>query len=108
MQFTLITNSGNEIRKAILAIVQDSWKKIGVDVSTDVLEWSVFIQERINKLDFDAVILGWVMSIEPDLYQIFHSSQTHPYQLNFIGFKNKKADELIEKIRTEYDLKKNR
>ena len=106
LEFTLITNSGNEIRRAILAIVQDSWKKIGVDVSTDVLEWSVFIQERINKLDFDAVILGWVMSIEPDLYQIWHSSQTHPYQLNFIGFKNKKADELIEKIRKEYNRKK--
>ncbi len=106
LEFTLITNSGNEIRRAILAIVQDSWKNIGVDVTTDVLEWSVFIQERINKLDFDAVILGWVMSIEPDLYQIWHSSQTHPYQLNFIGFKNKKADELIEKIRMEYDRKK--
>ncbi len=106
LQFTLITNSGNEIRRAILAIVQDAWKKIGVDVSTDVVEWSVFIQERINKLDFDAVILGWVMSIEPDLFQIWHSSQTNPYQLNFIGFKNKKADELIEKIRMEYDKAK--
>lgn len=106
MQFTLITNSGNEIRRAILAIVQDAWKKIGVDVSTDVVEWSVFIQERINKLDFDAVILGWVMSIEPDLYQIWHSSQTNPYQLNFIGFKNKEADELIEKIRMEYNKEK--
>ncbi len=103
LEFTLITNSGNEIRKAILAIVQDYWKKIGVDVSTDVLEWSVFIQERINKLDFDAVILGWMMSIEPDLYQIWHSSQTHPYQLNFIGFKDKGADLLIEKIRQEYN-----
>ncbi len=106
LQFTLITNAGNEIRKAILAIVQDEWKKIGVDVSTDVLEWSVFIQERINKLDFDAVILGWMMSIEPDLYQIWHSSQTHPYQLNFVGFKNKRADILIEKIRKEYNHKK--
>ncbi len=106
LQFTLITNSGNEIRKAILAIVQDEWKKIGVDVSTDVLEWSVFIQQRINKLDFDAVILGWMMSIEPDLYQIWHSSQTHPYQLNFVGFKNKRADMLIEKIRREYNHKK--
>ncbi len=106
LQFTLITNSGNEIRKAILAIVQDFWKKIGVDVSTDVLEWSVFIQQRINKLDFDAVVLGWMMSVEPDLYQIWHSSQTHPYQLNFVGFKNKEADKLIEKIRMEYDKKK--
>ena len=102
-QFTLITNSGNELRKAILTIAQDGWKQIGIDVRTDLLEWAVFIQERVNKLDFDALILGWSMGIEPDLYQIWHSSQTNPYQLNFVGFKNEAVDDLIIKIRQEYD-----
>jgi peptide/nickel transport system substrate-binding protein len=102
-QFTLITNNGNDLRKAILAIAQDAWKQIGIDVHTDLLEWSVFIQERVNKADFDALILGWQMGIDPDLYQIWHSSQTNPYQLNFVSFKNKKADDLIIKIRQEYD-----
>ncbi|MGD8470140.1 MAG: ABC transporter substrate-binding protein, partial [Desulfobacteraceae bacterium] len=91
LQFKLITNNGNDIRKAILAIAQDSWKQIGIDVRTDLLEWSVFIQERVNKLDFDALVLGWSMGIDPDLYQIWHSSQTGPHQLNFVGFKNKEA-----------------
>ncbi|MCF8105078.1 MAG: hypothetical protein K9K64_06320 [Desulfohalobiaceae bacterium] len=103
LSFTLITNSGNEIRKSILAIVQDFWKRIGVKVSTDTLEWSVFIQERVNKLDFDALILGWNMGIEPDLYQIWHSSQSEPFELNFVGFDHQEADELIVKIRQEYD-----
>ncbi len=103
--FTLITNNGNDIRKAILAIAQESWKKIGIDVTTELLEWSVLLK-RINQHDFDAVVLGWSMGIEPDLYQIFHSSQTHPYQLNFVGYKNQKADELIIRIRQEYDLEK--
>jgi ABC-type transport system substrate-binding protein len=102
-QFTLITNSGNELRKAILTIAQDAWKQIGIDVRTDLLEWAVFIQERVNKLDFDALILGWSMGIEPDLYQIWHSSQTNPYQLNFVGFKNEAVDDLIIKIRQEYN-----
>ena len=102
-EFTLITNNGNDIRKAILAIAQDAWKQIGIDVHTDILEWAVFLQERIYKLDFDAVVLGWQMDIEPDLFQIWHSSQTHPFQLNFVGFKNKVADNLIIKIRQEYN-----
>lgn len=106
LDFTLITNSGNDTRKAILAIAQDAWKQIGIDVRTDILEWSVFIQERVNKLDFDVLILGWRMGIEPDLYQIWHSSQTHPHQLNFVDFKNKEADDLIIKIRQEYDHKR--
>jgi len=103
LQFTLITNSGNDLRKAVLTIAQDAWKQIGIDCRTDLLEWAVFIQERVDKADFDALILGWNMGIEPDLYQIWHSSQTHPYQLNFVGFKNTHADDLIIKIRQEYD-----
>lgn len=102
-EFTLITNSGNDLRKAVLAIAQDAWRQIGIDCRTDVLEWAVFIQERVDKADFDAVVLGWQMGIEPDLYQIWHSSQTHPYQLNFVGFQNPKTDDLIIKIRQEYD-----
>jgi len=104
LQFTLITNSGNDIRKSILAIAQDAWKQIGIEVRTDVVEWSVFIKERINKLDFDAVVLGWSMGIEPDLYQIWHSSQTGPHQLNFVGYRNPEADDLILRIRQEYDF----
>ncbi len=102
-QFTLITNSGNDLRKAVLAIAQDAWRRIGIDVRTDLIEWSVFIQDRVNKGDFDALILGWLMGIEPDLYEIWHSSQTNPQQLNFVGFKNPEADDLIIKIRQEYD-----
>ncbi len=102
-QFTLITNNGNDLRKAVLAIAQDAWRKIGIDVRTDLLEWSVFIQERVDKGDFDALVLGWRMGIEPDLYQIWHSSQTHPHQLNFVGFQDQEADDLIMKIRQEYD-----
>jgi ABC-type transport system substrate-binding protein len=43
------------------------------------------------------------MGVEPDLYQIWYSTQTHPYQLNFVGFENHRADELIIKIRQEYN-----
>ena len=103
LAFTLITNNGNPLRKAILAIAQDAWKKIGIQVETDLLEWSVFIQRRVNQLDFDALILGWSMGIDPDLFQIWHSSQSGPFQLNFVGFSNPTADDLILKIRQEYD-----
>lgn len=103
LQFTLISNSGNDTRKSILAIAQDSWKQLGIDVRTDLVEWSVFIKERVNKLDFDALVLGWSMGIDPDLYQIWHSSQSGPHQLNFVGYSNPEADDLIIKIRQEYD-----
>ncbi|MFQ5840289.1 MAG: ABC transporter substrate-binding protein [Candidatus Methylomirabilales bacterium] len=103
LAFTLITNSGNEIRKAVMVIAQNAWRRLGIKVETLTMEWAVFINERVDKGDFDAVVLGWAMGLDADLYQIFHSSQTGHFQLNFVGYANPKADTLIIRIRQEYN-----
>ena len=105
-EFNLITNSGNPIRKNILSIVQNNWRKIGVKCSTQVFEWAVFLKDFVNPLKFDALVLGWSMGTDPDLYQLWHSSQTGPNQLNFVGYKSPDADRLIVTIRQEYDKAK--
>jgi ABC-type transport system substrate-binding protein len=105
-EFNLITNSGNPIRKNILTIVQESWRKIGVKCNTQLFEWAVFLKDFVNALKYDALVLGWSMGIDPDLYQIWHSSQSGPRQLNFVGYKNPEADRLITRIRREYDRSK--
>ena len=105
-EFNLITNSGNPIRKNILSIVQNNWRKIGVKCSTQFFEWAVFLKDFVNPLKFDALVLGWSMGTDPDLYQLWHSSQTGPNQLNFVGYKSPEADRLIVTIRQEYDKTK--
>ena len=105
-EFNLITNSGNPVRKNILTIVQDSWRKIGIKCNTQLFEWAVFLKDFVNALKYDALVLGWSMGIDPDLYQIWHSSQAGPQQLNFVGYKNEEADRLITRIRKEYDREK--
>lgn len=105
-EFNLITNSGNPIRKSILSIVQNNWRKIGVKCNTQIFEWAVFLKDFVNPLKFDALILGWSMGIDPDLYQLWHSSQAGPNQLNFVGYKSLEADRLIVTIRQEYDKAK--
>ena len=102
-EFNLITNNGNPTRKAILTVVQNQWRKIGIKCNTQLFEWAVFLKDFVNALKFDAVVLGWSMGIDPDLYQLWHSSQTGPGQLNFVGFRHPEADRLIIEIRQEYD-----
>jgi ABC-type transport system substrate-binding protein len=43
------------------------------------------------------------MGLDADLYQIFHSSQTGHFQLNFVGYENREADTLMLRIRQEYN-----
>jgi ABC-type transport system substrate-binding protein len=105
-EFNLITNSGNPIRKSIMSIVQNNWRKIGIQCNTQVFEWAVFLKDFVNPLKFDALVLGWSMGTDPDLYQLWHSSQAGPNQLNFVGYQNPEADRLIVAIRQEYDKAK--
>jgi peptide/nickel transport system substrate-binding protein len=105
-EFNFITNSGNPIRKSILTIVQNYWRKIGIKCNTQVFEWAVFLKDFVNSLKFDALVLGWSMGTDPDLYQLWHSSQAGPKQLNFVGYQNPEADRLIVAIRQEYDKAK--
>src|SRR5262249_61848712 len=67
------------------------------------LEWALFSNQRIDKGDFDAVVLGWAMDLNADIFQLFHSSQTGHFQLNFVGYRNPEADDLMIRIRQEYD-----
>jgi peptide/nickel transport system substrate-binding protein len=106
-EFTLITNNANEVRRDVATLIQDDLRKVGIDVRIELYEWAVFLSKFINKGDFDAMVLGWALPQDDfDQYQIWHSSQTNPEQLNVVGFKNPKVDRLLEEIRQEFDRKR--
>jgi len=103
--FELITNQGNEVRGKCAEIIQESLGKIGIPVKIRILEWAAFVNDFINKRRFDATILGWTIPMDPDLYDVWHSSKTKPEELNFISFANAEVDELLEKGRSTFDQK---
>ncbi len=104
--FTLITNNANEIRRDIATLVQDGLKSLGIEVKVELYEWAVFLKNYINKGNFDAMVLGWSLGADFDQFQIWHSSQTNPEQLNVVGYKNPEVDHLLETIRQEYNREK--
>lgn len=104
--FTLITNNGNEVRRDIATLTQDGLKQLGIEVKVELYEWAVFLKNHINKGDFDAMVLGWSLGNGYDQYQIWHSSQANPEQLNVVGYKSEKADRILDDIRQEYDRAK--
>jgi peptide/nickel transport system substrate-binding protein len=53
---------------------------------------------------FDAFTGAWSLPWTPDLYQVWHSSQADvPKGSNRVGFRNKRADKLIEQLRASVD-----
>lgn len=102
-EFELLVNQGNEVRAKTAEIVQRRLAEVGISVKIRVIEWAAFIKEFINKRRFDAVILGWTIPMDPDLYDVWHSSKTGPSELNFISYKNEEVDALLERGRSTFD-----
>lgn len=103
--FELITNQGNETRQKCAEIIQRQLKEVGIDVKIRILEWAAFINDFISKRRFEAVILGWTIPLDPDAYDVWHSSKTAPEELNFISYKNPEVDALLEKARSTFEQK---
>ncbi|WP_028575458.1 peptide-binding protein [Desulfonatronovibrio hydrogenovorans] len=103
-EFTILTNQGNDLRIRTATILQHRLAAIGIKVRIRTVEWATFIREFVDKGRFDAILLGWSTPQDPDMYNVWHSSQAVENGLNFIGFKNDRVDELLEKGRTSFDL----
>lgn len=98
--FEIITNQNKEREKSAV-LIQRRLKEIGIDVQIRAIEWASFISRFIKTGDFDVVVLGWGLGLDPDQYNIWHSSQQAPGQFNFIGYHNPTVDKLLEQGRLE-------
>lgn len=101
--FTIRTNQGNQVRQQTAEIIQRRLRAVGIDAKIHIVEWAAFINQFIRKKDFEAIILGWGLGLDPDQYDIWASTQTGPDQLNHISYKNPKVDELLEAGRRTFD-----
>ncbi|HSH72986.1 MAG TPA: peptide-binding protein [Methylophilaceae bacterium] len=100
LAFEILTNQ-NPQRVMSAVLIQRRLKEIGIDVKIRQLEWATFISRFIKTGDFDVVVLGWSLSLDPDQFSIWHSSQNKPGQFNFINYNNPKVDRLLEQGRLE-------
>ena len=103
LAFTILTNQGNDQRIKTATIIQSQFKAIGVKVQIRTVEWAAFIKEFINQGRFDAVILGWNIVQDPDLFDVWHSSRAVAGGLNFTDYRNAEVDDLLLRARATTD-----
>ena len=94
-----MTNQGNEQRIKIAEIIQNQLENVGIEVRIRTVEWAAFIEKFINPRNFDAIIMGWTITQDPDNFDVWHSSKYEGGGLNFIGYSNPEVDELLNKGR---------
>lgn len=105
-EFTVLVNQGNAERLRCAELIQRYLKEIGIRMKIRVIEWSSMINEFINKKRFEAVLMGWFLSRDPDCYDIWHSSKTREGEFNFMSYRNERVDSLLEEGRRTFDQAK--
>lgn len=111
LSLTVSTTAGRKPREMTEQILQQDWKKIGVDLVIKNYDAGKFFAtyEEGGILDtgnYDLAIFAWGSSPDPDNYTLWHSEQLPPGGQNNVFWTNKKADELIINARKELNEKK--
>ena len=91
-------------RDAFGVPVHQDLKKLGMDVTAEVGEWTAYLK-RFQDRQFDVVLDGWVAPYDPDVYSYFHSSAATGGK-NVSQYSNPALDKMLEDGRAENDAAK--
>ena len=100
---TIATNQGNLNREMTGLIIQSRLRDVGIEVKLLTIEWAAFLKDFLDKGNFEAIIMGWTIPMDPDLFDVWNSTKTKPGELNFIGYANSEVDSLIDQARFTVD-----
>lgn len=110
LEFSIVTNAGNVIRETFIQVAAEQYKQIGISAEPRTESFEALV-DRLNMSkdpkygdqgghDFDAVVIGWGLAADPDMYSIWDSNSTHPGENNAIQYKNPALDKAIDDSRT--------
>ncbi|MCA9915488.1 MAG: hypothetical protein KC496_19175, partial [Anaerolineae bacterium] len=96
--FSILTVDQPEITR-IAQEIATQWSQLGLDVTVESLPFADY-QMRIEAGEFQAAIVELPLSIDPDVYAYWHSSQ-YPDGLNYGGVADSRIDEILERGRRD-------
>lgn len=105
LAFTLTTSDAGDLR-GIAELLKQSWSLLGANVELKFLPLSELERSVLRPRQYDALLFGEILSLEPDPFAFWHSSQKRDPGLNLALYENRAADLLLEEIRQTLDPEK--
>jgi peptide/nickel transport system substrate-binding protein len=105
LQFTIWTNAGNKNREALITVMQQQWKAIGVDATPKTEDFASLVTRITETHDFEVAMLGFVWDVDPDQGTMW-STKSYEGGFNLGKYSNPQVDKLIESGLTELDTAK--
>ena len=67
VEFNFVTNAGNKEREAMINIIANDLSKLGMKVHTTAMEFNKMVQQLTAQWNYDAILIGFTGSIEPNV-----------------------------------------
>ena len=113
LEFTILTNSDNPLRKITGQKIVNYLKNIGIKTELKTIDYDLLVTKLLDNFNWEAVIIGASGSIEPnDLAWIWESQGPlhiwYPYQEKATTEWEKRINELFSMGRTTWDIEKSK
>jgi len=102
LEFTLTTVDQPQL-KTVAKLLQAQWAEVGVKISLEIESTSILESEIINPREYEALLFGETLTMQPDLYPFWHSSKRLGPGLNLALYHNEEADELLKIARSSIE-----
>jgi peptide/nickel transport system substrate-binding protein len=103
LHLTLKTST-DETARLIAAVLQDQWRRVGVELELRSLEFATLYSD-VGRGNFQLYFLRWVgANNDPDIFEyVFHSQKIPPAGANRGRYRNPQLDMLLDRARVEQD-----
>ena len=101
LEIRLTTSDWPEL-VAVANQIKEQWEAVGVQVLVEILPLPE-LQQAIKDREYDALLFGEVLALDPDPFSFWHSSQKRDPGLNLALYDDKDADKLLEDARQTLD-----
>ncbi|MEM1058848.1 MAG: peptide-binding protein [Verrucomicrobiota bacterium] len=101
--FDLIIASASSTAPAASQYIKEDLLRAGINMEILKLDWQLMLA-RVLKHDFDAMMMGWALSLDSDPYGIWFSEEADKQDShNAIGYRNERVDEILVTARKTLD-----
>lgn len=102
LSLQILTND-SQMNIASAQFIAESWKRFGISVEVKTLPGREITDQYVKSRDFDVLIFGQKVGVDPDPFAFWHSSQVKDPGLNITGFIDQETDQVINSARTSND-----
>ncbi|TDX35968.1 peptide/nickel transport system substrate-binding protein [Halanaerobium congolense] len=111
VEFTMVTNAGNNVRESLVNIIASELRELGIKVNSTPIEFNKMVNQLSSEWNFDSILIGLTGGVEPHQGTNVWMSNGHLHMWNPVQEEpatewEKRIDELFVKGSQTVDLEK--